>query len=208
MKTLPNPIRDILGEIAPPPHISQSQYEQALAAFIGDPGNLNPMEVFLASEIFRQFKQIEYFQIRRRRAFYDHMRNYVAECYEEVEEEPDTLAPALNDMEACLSPDVSEAITKFCVEEEWDWFELQQNVFKSGGFNNPNSEREIDTCHERIGKLQKMHAAASLTPAMRRRLEAQTRLLESELADEQLTINQEPNSQEAFPDELRATAGE
>jgi hypothetical protein len=208
MKTLPNPIRAILGEIAPPPHLSQSQYEKALAAFIGDPGNLNPMEVFLASEIFRQFKQIEYFQIRRRRAFYDQMRNYVAECYEEVEEEPDTLAPALNDMEACLSPDESEAIAKFCVEEEWDWFELQQDVFEFGGYNIPYIERDIDACHERIGKLQKMHAAASLTPAMRRRLEAQTRLLERELAEERLTINHAPQNHEELPDEPRAPAGE
>jgi hypothetical protein len=207
MTTLPNPIRDILGEIAPPPHLSQTQYEKALAAFIGDPGNLNPMEVFLASEIFRQFKQIEYFQIRRRRAFYDQMRNYVAECYEEVDEEPDTLAPALNDMEAGLSPDESEAIAKFCVEEEWDWFELQQDVFKSSGFNIPNHERDIDVCHERIGKLQKMHAAASLTPAMRRRLEAQTRLLERELADERLTIDHAPQNHEEMPDEPRAPAG-
>ena len=208
MKTLPNPIRDILGEIAPPPHLSHSQYEKALAAFMGDPDNLNPMEVFLVSEIFRQFKQIEYFQIRRRRAFYDQMRNYVAECYEEAEEEPDTLAPALNDMEACLSPDDSEAIAKFCVEEEWDWFELQQDVFKSSGFNIPNHERDIDVCHERIGKLQKMQTAASLTPAMRRRLEAQTRLLESELADEQLTINHDPTPQERYADEPCAQAGE
>ena len=208
MTTLPNPIRDILGEIAPPPHLSQTQYEMALAAFMGDPDKLNPMEVFLAGEIFRQFKQIEYFQIRRRRAFYDQMRNYVAECYEEAEEEPDTLAPALNDMEACLSPDNSEAIAKFCVEEEWDWFELQQDVFKSSGFNIPNHERDIDVCHERIGKLQKMQTAASLTPAMRRRLEAQTRLLERELAEERLTIDHAPKSQEGLPDEPCAQAGE
>ena len=208
MTTLPNPIRDILGEIAPPPHLSQPQYERALAAFIGDASNLNPMEVFLSSEIFRQFKQIEYFQIRRRRTFFDQMCEHVTDFYEEEETKPDTLAPALHDMGACMSPSESDAISKFCKEEEWDWFELQQNVFKYGGFNNPNSEREIDTCHERIAKLQKMLAAACLTPAMRRRLEAQTRLLESELADEQLTIDQEPNRQEAFTDEPRAPAGQ
>jgi hypothetical protein len=208
MTTLPNPIRDILGEIAPPPHLSQTQYEKALAAFIGDASNLNPMEVFLSGEIFRQFKLIEYFQIKRRRAFYDHMHDYVAECYEEVKVKPKTLAPALADMKACQSPDESEAISKFCSAEAWDWFELQQDVFKSGAYGIPDIERQIDSCHERIGKLQKMHAAASLTPAMRRRLEAQTRLLERELADERLTIDHAPQNQEELPDEPRAPAGQ
>ena len=208
MTTLPNPIRDILGEVAPPPHLSQTQYENALAAFIGDASNLNPMEVFLSGEIFRQFKLIEYFQIKRRRAFYDHMHDYVAECYEEVKVKPKTLAPALADMKACQSPDESEAISKFCSAEAWDWFELQQDVFKSGAYSIPDIERDIDTCHERIGKLQKMHAAASLTPAMRRRLEAQTRLLERELADERLTIDHAPQNQEELPDEPRAPAGQ
>ena len=83
MTTLPNPIRDILGEIAPPPHLSRIQYEKALAKFIGDATNMSPVEVFFSNEIFRQFKLIEYFQIKRRRAFYDHMHDYVAECYEE-----------------------------------------------------------------------------------------------------------------------------
>jgi hypothetical protein len=208
MATLPNPIRDILGEIAPPPHLSQSQYETALAAFIGDPGNLNPMEVFLSGEIFRQFKLIEYFQIQRRRAFYDHMHDYVAECYEEDEIKPKTLGPALLDMKACKSPDESTAISKFCSAEDWDWFELQKDVFKSGAYAIPDFERQIDSCHERIGKLQKMHAAASLTPAMRRRLEAQTRLLECELAEERLTIDHPAHIQEEMLDEPRAQAGE
>lgn len=208
MTTLPNPIRDILGEVAPPPHLSQTQYEKALAAFIGDASNLNPMEVFLSGEIFRQFKLIEYFQIKRRRAFYDHMHDYVAECYEEVKVKPKTLAPALADMKACQSPDESEAISKFCSAEAWDWFELQQEVFKSGAYGIPDIERQIDSCHERIGKLQKMHAASSLTPAMRRRLEAQTRLLERELADERLTIDHAPQNQEELPDEPRAPAGQ
>lgn len=101
------------------------------------------------------------------------MHDYVTEFYEEDVVKPKTLAPALTDMSACKSPDESAAISKFCSEEEWDWFELQQEVFKSGGYNIPDIERQIDSCHERIGKLQKMHAAASLTPAMRRRLEAQ-----------------------------------
>ena len=208
MTTLPNPIRDILGEIAPRPHLSQTQYEKALAAFIGDASNLSPVEVFFSNEIFRQFKLIEYFQIKRRRAFYDHMHDYVAECYEEDEVRPKTLGPALLDMKACKSPDESTAISKFCSEEEWDWFELQQEVFKSGGYNIPDIERQIDSCHERIGKLQKMHAAASLTPAMRRRLEAQSRLLERELAEERLTIEHAPQIQEEMPDEPRAPAGE
>lgn len=208
MATLPNPIRDILGDIAPPPHLSQTQYEKALAAFIGDASNLNPMEVFLSGEIFRQFKLIEYFQIKRRRAFYDHMHDLVAEFYEEDEVKPKTLAPALTDMAACKSPDESDAISKFCAKEDWNWFELQQEVFKSGGYNIPNIERDIDTCHERIGKLQKMHAAASLTPTMRRRLEAQTRLLERELAEERLTIDHAPQKHEEMPDEPRAPAGE
>ena len=208
MTTLPNPIRDILGEVAPPPHLSQTQYEKALAAFIGDASNLSPVEVFFSNEIFRQFKLIEYFQIKRRRAFYDHMHDYVAECYEEVKVKPKTLAPALADMKACKSPDESTAISKFCAEEEWDWFELQQDVFKSGRYNIPDIERQIDSCHERICKLQKMHAAASLTPAMRRRLEAQTRLLERELAEERLTIDHAPPNQEEMQDEPRAPAGE
>ena len=208
MTTLPNPIRDILGDIALPPHLSQSQYEKALAAFIGDASNLNPMEVFLSGEIFRQFKLIEYFQKKRRRAFYDHMHDYVAECYEEVKVKPKTLAPALADMRACQSPDESEAISRFCSAEAWDWFELQQDVFKSGAYGIPDIERQIDSCHERIGKLQKMHVAASLTPAMRRRLEAQTRLLERELAEERLTIDHPAHIQEEMPDEPRAQAGE
>jgi len=136
------------------------------------------------------------------------MHDYVAECYEEDEVKPKKLVPALADMKACKSPDESTAISKFCADEEWDWFDLQQDVFKFGGYNIPDIERQIDSCHERIGKLQKMHAAASLTPAMRRRLEAQTRLLESELADEQLTINYDPTPQERFADEPRAQAGE
>lgn len=208
MPTLPNPIRDILGEIAPPPHLSQTQYEKALAAFIGDASNLNPMEVFLSGEIFRQFKLIEYFQLQRRRAFFDHMHDYVAGCYEEDEVKPKMLAGALTDMKACKSPDESAAISKFCAEEDLDWFELQQDVFEFGGYNIPNIERDIDSCHERIGKLQKMHAAASLTPAMRRRLEAQTRLLERELAEERLTIDHAPQNHEEMPDEPRAPAGE
>ena len=208
MTNLPNPIRDILGEIAPPPHLSQTQYEKALAAFIGDASNMSPVEVFFSNEILRQFKLIEYFQIKRRRAFYDHMHDYVAECYEEDEMKPTTLGPALFDMKAGKSPDESKAISKFCSEEDWDWFELQQDVFKSGGYGIPDFERQIDSCHERIGKLQKMHAAASLTPAMRRRLEAQTRLLEQELAEERLTINHAPQYQEGLPDEPRAPAGE
>ena len=208
MTTLPNPIRDILGEVAPPPHLSQTQYEKALAAFIGDASNLNPMEVFLSGEIFRQFKLIEYFQIKRRRAFYDHMHDYVAECYEEEKIKPKTLGPALLDMKACKSPDESAAISKFLSEVNWDWFELQQDVFKSGGYNIPDIERQIDSCHERICKLQKMHAAASLTPAMRRRLEAQTRLLERELAEERLTIDHAPQNHEEMPDEPCAPAGE
>ena len=207
MATLPNPIRDILGDIAPPPHLSQTQYEKALAAFIGDASNLNPVEVFLSGEIFRQFKLIEYFQIKRRRAFYDHMHDYVAECYEEEKIKPKTLDLALLDMKACKSPDESTAISKFCADEDWDWFELQKDVFKSAGYGIPNFERDIDNCHERIGKLQKMHAAAGLTPAMRRRLEAQTRLLERELADERLTIDHAPPSHEGLPDEPRAPAG-
>lgn len=208
MTTLPNPIRDILGKIAPPPHLSQTQYEKALAAFIGDASNLSPVEVFFSNEIFRQFKLIEYFQIKRRRAFYDHMHDYVAECYEEEKIKPKTLGPALLDMKACKSPDESTAISKFCSEEGWDWFELQQDVFKFGRYNIPDYERDIDTCHERIGKLQKMHAAASLTPAMRRRLEAQTRLLERELADERLTIDHAPQNEEELPNEPRAPAGQ
>ena len=208
MTTLPNPIRDILGDIAPPPHLSQTKYEKALAAFIGDTSNLSPVEVFFSNEIFRQFKLIEYFQVKRRRAFFEHMHDYVAECYEEDEVKPKTLGPALIDMRDCKSPDESEAISKFCAQEEWDWFELQKDVFKSGGYNIPDIERQIDSCHERIGKLQKMHAAASLTPAMRRRLEAQTRLLERELAEERLTIDHAPQSQEGLPDEPRAPAGE
>jgi hypothetical protein len=208
MTTLPNPIRDILGDIAPPPHLSQTQYEKALAAFIGDASNLSPVEVFFSNEIFRQFKLIEYFQIKRRRAFYDHMHDYVAECYEEDKIKPKTLDPALADMKACKSPDESAAISKFCAEEDCDWFELQQEVFKSGGYNIPDIERQIDSCHERIGKLQKMQAAASLTPAMRRRLEAQTRLLERELAEERMTIEHAPQIQEEMPDEPRAPAGE
>ena len=111
-------------------------------------------------------------------------------------------------MRACQSPDESEAISKFCAEEEWDWFELQQDVFKSGAYAIPDIERQIDSCHERIGKLQKMHAAASLTPAMRRRLEAQTRLLERELAEERMTIEHAPQNQKEMPDEPRAPAGE
>ena len=208
MTNLPNPIRDILGEIAPPPHLSQTQYERALAAFIGDASDLSPVEVFFSNEIFRQFKLIEYFQIKRRRAFYDHMHDYVAECYEEEKIKPKTLGPALLDMKACKSPDESTAISKFCAEEECDWFELQQDVFKSAGYGIPDFERDIDNCHERIGKLQKMHAAASLTPAMRRRLEAQTRLLERELAEERLTTDHAPQNQEELPDEPRAPGGE
>ena len=208
MTTLPNPIRDILGEVAPPPHLSQTQYERELAAFIGDDSNLSPVEVFFSNEIFRQFKLIEYFQIKRRRAFYDHMHDYVAECYEEEKIKPKTLGPALSDMKACKSPDESAAISKFCSKEGWDWFELQQDVFKSAGYTLPDYERSIDSCHERIGKLQKMHAAASLTPAMRRRLEAQTRLLERELAEERLTIDHARPSHEGLPDEPRAPAGE
>jgi hypothetical protein len=208
MTTLPNPIRDILGKIAPLPHLSQTQYERELAAFIGDASNLSPVEVFFSNEIFRQFKLIEYFQIKRRRAFFDHMQDYVADFYEEDEVKPKTLAPALADMKACKSPDESAAISKFCAAEEWDWFELQQDVFKSGRYNIPGIERQIDGCHERIGKLQKMHAAASLTPAMRRRLEAQTRLLERELADERLTIDHAPQNHEELPDEPRAPAGQ
>ena len=53
-----------------------------------------------------------------------------------------------------------------------------------------------------------MHATASLTPAMRRRLEAQTRLLERALADERLTIDHAPQHQEELTDEPRAPAGE
>ena len=208
MTLLPNPIRDILGEIAPPPHLSQTQYERALAAFIGDASNLSPVEVFFSSEIFRQFKLIEYFQIKRRRAFFDHMHDYVAQCYEEDEVKPDTLAPALLDIKACRSLDESAAISAFCAAEDWDWFALQQEVFKSAGYRIPEVERQIDTCHERISKLQKMQAAASLTPAMRRRIEAQTRLLEHELAEEQLTINHAPQQQEGLPDEPRAPASE
>ncbi|MDB2668328.1 hypothetical protein N9Y74_00415 [Alphaproteobacteria bacterium] len=208
MTTLPNPIRDILGEIAPPPHLSQSQYEKALAAFIGDASNLSPVEVFFSNEIFRQFKLIEYFQIKRRRAFYDHMYDYVAECYEEDEVKPKTLASALADMKACKSPDESTAISKFCSAEDWDWFELQKDVFKSTGYGIPDYERDIDSCHERIGKLQTMHAAASLTPAMRRRLEAQARILEHELAEERMTINHKPQHHEGLSDEPRAPAGE
>ena len=45
------------------------------------------------------------------RAFYDHMHDYVAECYEEDEVKPPTLAPALADMRACQSPDESAAIS-------------------------------------------------------------------------------------------------
>ena len=52
-----------------------------------------------------------------------------------------------------------------------------------------------------------MHAAASLTPAMRRRLEAQPRLLERELDEERLTIDHAPQNQEELPDEPRAPAG-
>ena len=208
MTTLPNPIRDILGDIAPPPHLSQTQSEQALAAFIGDASNLSPVEVFFSNEIFRQFKLIEYFQIKRRRAFHDHMHDYVADFYEEDEVKPKTLAPGLTDMSACKSPDERDAISKFCSEEEWDWFELQQDVFKSGGYNIPDIERQVDSCHERIGKLQKMHAAASLTPAMRWRLEAQTRLLERELAEDHLTIDHAPQNHEEMPDEPRAPVGE
>ncbi|MDB2487147.1 hypothetical protein N9X33_00940 [Alphaproteobacteria bacterium] len=111
-------------------------------------------------------------------------------------------------MKACKSPDESTAISKFCAEEECDWFELQQDVFKSAGYGIPDFERDIDNCHERIGKLQKMHAAASLTPAMRRRLEAQTRLLERELAEARLTIDHAPQNQEELPDEPRAPGGE
>ena len=208
MTNLPNPIRAILGDIAPPPHLSQIQYEKTLAAFIGDTSNLSPVEVFFSNEIFPQFKQIAYFQIQRRRAFYDHIHDYVAECSEEEKIKPKTLGPALLDMKACKSPDESTAISKFCSEEGWDWFELQQDVFKFGRYNIPDIERQIDSCHERIGKLQKMHAAASLTPAMRRRLEAQTRLLERELADERLTIDHAPQNHEEMPDEPRAPAGE
>ena len=61
MKTLPNPIRDILGEIAPPPtypRANMRRHSPPLWAI----QKLNPMEVFLASEIFRQFKQIEFFK--------------------------------------------------------------------------------------------------------------------------------------------------
>ena len=88
MTTLPNPIRDILGDIAPPPHLSQAQYEKALASFIGDASNLNPMEVFLSGEIFRQFKLIEYFQKQRRRAFYVQMQDFLAEYYGEKKLSP------------------------------------------------------------------------------------------------------------------------
>ena len=97
---------------------------------------------------------------------------------------------------------------QFLAEVNWDWFELQQDVFEFGGYNIPYIERDIDACHERIGILQKMHAAASLTPAMRRRLEAQTRLLERELAEERLTIDHAPQSQEEMSDEPRAPAGQ
>ena len=136
------------------------------------------------------------------------MHDYVAECYEEDKIKPKTLASALADMKACRSPDESTAISKFCSEEGWYWFELQQDVFKFGRYNIPDYERDIDTCHERIGKLQKMHAAASLTPAMRRRLEAQTRLLEREIADERLTIDHAPQNEEELPNEPRAQAGQ
>ena len=92
---------------------------------------------------------------QRRLAFYDHMHDYVTEFYEEDEVKPKTLAPALTDMRACKSPDESDAILKFCAEVNWDWLELQQDVFEYGGYNIPYIERDIDNCHERIGKLQK-----------------------------------------------------
>lgn len=179
----------------------------ALAALIGDASKLNPVEVFVSGEIFRQFKLLEYFQMKRLRALFCHMHDYVVEFYEEDEGKPDALTPALIDMRAYKSTGERDPISRFCAKEDWDWFEFQQEVFKSGGCGIPNIERYIDTCHERIRKLQKMHAAASPMPAMRRCLEVQTRLLEREFAEEPLTINHEPKHQEEMPDEPRAPAG-
>ena len=60
----------------------------------------------------------------------------------------------------------------------------------------PDFEREIDKCHDQIGKLQKMLNAASLTPAMKRRLEAQSQLIEQDLTDAKRVIeHQDPKGE-------------
>ena len=191
MTTLPNPIRDILGEVAPPPHVSQTEYDQQLAVFTGDVSKLNAMEVFLLQEIFYQFKNIEYLQLKRRHIFYEHMSQYVHECYEDDQNRPKNFDEVLNAIEDGQSPSENKTLAKFFSQDGWDWRETQAAIFDRREYYIPDFEREIDKCHDHIGKLQKMLNAASLTPAMKRRLEAQSQLIEQDLTDAKRTIEHE-----------------
>jgi len=196
MTTLPNPIRDILGEVAPPPQLSQTEYDQQLAVFTGDVSKLNAMEVFLLQEIFYQFKNIEYLQLKRRRIFYEHMSQYVHERCEDDQKRPKNFDEVLNAIEDGQSPSENKTLAKFFSQAGLDWQETQAAIFDRREYYTPDFEREIDKCHGHIGKLQKMLNAASLTPAMKRRLEAQSELIEQDLADAKRVIeHQDPKGE-------------
>ena len=182
--------------MVPPPHLSQSEYDQHLAIFIGDVSKLNAMEVFFLQEILYQFKNIDYLQLKRRRIFYEHMSQYVHEYCEDDQKRPKNFDEVLNAIEDGQSPSENKTLAKFFSQDGWDWCETQAAIFDHREYFTPDFEREIDKRHDHIGKLQKMLNAASLTPAMKRRLEAQSELIEQDLADAKRVIeHQDPKGE-------------
>ena len=149
------------------------------------------MEVFFLQEILYQFKNIDYLQLKRRRIFYEHMSQYVHECYEDDQNRPKNFDEVLNAIEDGQSPSENKTLAKFFSQDGWDWRETQAAIFDRREYYTPDFEREIDKCHDHIGKLQKMLNAASLTPAMKRRLEAQSQLIEQDLTDAKRVIEHE-----------------
>lgn len=157
------------------------------------------MEVFLLHETFYQFKNLEYLQLRRRHIFYRHMHSYLSQYYEASKPRAEGLEAALAAVEAGASPSENQALAAFCKNQALDWQELQQTVLASRDYHTPDFERQMEACHERIGKLQKMLNAASLTPAIKRRLEAQARFIENDLQKAEQTIEHLPG--ESIPPE-------
>ena len=188
MSSQTNPIRAVLGEVGAPPHITEADYIRQFSHSVGEASELNAMEVFLANEIFRQFKQVEFLQCRGRRAQFDNVHDYLVACFGDSDDKPDYLEDALGDIRECLTPADSEAVSQICEAVGLSWLELNAEALNFAGYRTDNFERDVDACHERIGKLQKMLNAASLTPAMHRRLEAQTRLIECELDAADLVV--------------------
>ena len=183
-----NPIRDILGEMAPPPSMSPAEYRQGFCRFIGDDGPTAPLEIYLLHEIFYQMQCIRLAHARQRDVFHCELSLSLRRQFNpEFIHPPKELDGAFTAVKRGRTPQSDADLNSFLQTHEIDWRELEQAAFTSRAYI--ALSQEIDSGYRTLGYLQKMLTAARLSPALRRRIEAQAQLLEQEVARASHTID-------------------